>query len=85
MSNLSTRKCAGCSEQFKKDEMIKITQEFLSKKLVLNPDNKTFGRSVYICKKSECIEKAFKKNRVFKSLRTKPDENLKELVDLLVF
>lgn len=50
--------------------MIKITREHASGNVVIEPDSKTFGRSVYLCYNQNCIDTAFKKNRINKVLKT---------------
>ncbi len=63
------RRCIGCQGDYDRDEMFKIMQKFDTKEVILSSSNKDFGRSVYICKNSSCVEKAFKKakgNRVLK-------------------
>ena len=62
------RKCTACSKELSRDKLIKITV------------NNFFGRSAYICKDIDCIEKAFKKGRIFKILKIKQDETLKEKI-----
>ncbi len=57
--------------------MIKITKDFKTKNLIVNPDSLTFGRSAYLCYNTECIENAFKKNRLAKHLKTAVSEELK--------
>lgn len=79
------RKCIGCNEKFDRTSMIRVIKENVSGKIVLNPDNHTFGRSVYICKNKKCMENAFKKGRIFKVLKTKPNETLKEDITNLHF
>ena len=44
------------------------------------PDSKFFGRSAYICKNDKCLETAFKKDKIYKILKTKPAEDLKEKI-----
>lgn len=80
------RKCVGCGELKTRENMIKITKEFQTGKLYVNPNSKTFGRSAYLCYNQSCIEKALKKNklsRVLKSPATTDQtefcEKLKEL------
>jgi predicted RNA-binding protein YlxR (DUF448 family) len=73
------RKCAGCGELKSRNGMIKITKEFLTGKVIVNPDSKTFGRSVYLCYNQNCIEQALKKNRLGKALKT--NEDWKGLLD----
>ena len=63
------RKCVGCGELKSREGMFKITREYKTGKIVLNPDSKTFGRSAYLCYNQSCIEKALKKNRLNKVLK----------------
>ena len=65
------RKCISCGDLKPRDELIKITKDHISKSVVIQPNSKTFGRSVYLCYNQECIDTAFKKNRINKMLRTK--------------
>lgn len=74
------RKCIACNEIKNTDELIKITRDFNSCEIIVNPDNFTFGRSFYICKNENCVENAFKKNKIFKIMKTKPINALKDLV-----
>lgn len=71
------RKCVGCGELKPNDELIKITHDTASNKVVINHDNKIFGRSAYICYNSSCIEAAFKKNKISKALKASVPEDLK--------
>ena len=41
--------------------MIKITRQNPHGDLIINPDSKVFGRSVYLCYNKMCIENALKK------------------------
>ncbi len=69
------RKCAGCGVIKDRNEMIKITN--VHGELVVNPDNKKFGRSVYLCYNNACIENAFKKNKIARILKTSVPQDLK--------
>lgn len=69
------RKCAGCGEIKDRNDMIKITN--VHGELVINPDNKKFGRSVYLCYNNACIENAFKKNKISRILKTSVPQDLK--------
>ena len=53
--------------------MLKLTKDFRSGKVVLNPDSLTFGRSAYLCYNQSCIEKALKKNKLNRVLKTGED------------
>ncbi len=71
------RQCASCREIKNKEDLIKITKNFETDEIQLNQQNEIQGRSVYLCKNEECIEKAFKKNRIEVLLKSKAPENLK--------
>lgn len=69
------RKCVGCGKIKNRQELIKITK--VDDDIIVNPDSKKFGRSVYVCYNNVCIENAFKKNRISKILKTSIPEDLK--------
>lgn len=69
------RKCAGCGVIKDRNELIKITNA--DGELVVNPDSKKFGRSVYLCYNNACIEKAFKKNKISRCLKISVPQELK--------
>jgi len=71
------RKCAGCGKIKDRKDLIKLTRENAHYNVVLNPDNKTFGRSVYLCYNKSCIEAAFKKNKISKILKADIPQDLK--------
>ena len=64
------RKCISCGELKPKEELIKITKEHDSGNIVIQPNSKIFGRSVYLCYNKDCINTAFKKSRINKILKT---------------
>ena len=82
------RKCAACRTIKNRAEMIKITK--LSNGLLkINPSSKELGRSVYVCKNSDCIKKFIKKNMIKTALKytnqaeiERIQEEIKKLVDL---
>ncbi len=71
------RQCASCRKIKNKEDLIKITKDFKTSDVKVNQENKVQGRSVYICKNIECIEKAFKKNKIEQLLKSKCPENIK--------
>lgn len=71
------RKCVGCGKIKNRDEMMKITKQNPHCDIVLNPDAKTFGRSVYLCYNNSCIEDAFRKNKISRALKTPIPQELK--------
>ena len=73
------RKCVGCGELKPRENLIKITKEHISGNIIVEPNSKIFGRSVYLCYNKDCINTALKKNRLNKALKTNKD--LKGLLD----
>lgn len=74
---MSDRKCAGCGKLYNREQMIKITRQNPHGDIVINPDTKIFGRSVYLCYNNACIENAFKKNKISRALKTSVPQELK--------
>lgn len=60
--------------------MMKITKVHDSGDVVVNPSGKEFGRSVYICYSEECLNKALKKGKINKFLKSPIDENTLEKI-----
>ena len=58
------RKCIVCRELKNREKMLKITKRYDTKDLVINPNSKIFGRSVYLCYNRTCIEGALKKGKL---------------------
>lgn len=73
-SSCIERKCTGCMKILPRESLIKITSRHDDKKIIINPDKKTFGRSVYLCYNNDCITKAFKKNKISRFLKVKVSE-----------
>ena len=55
------RKCISCGSLKPKDELIKITKEYKSGNIIIEPNSKIFGRSVYLCYNKDCINTVLKK------------------------
>lgn len=75
------RKCQGCSCLKDRAEMIKITLHKGS--LVINPDSKTLGRSIYVCKNSDCIKTLIKKKRIKSGLKYSNTEQIEAVENKL--
>lgn len=65
------RKCVGCQRKFERTSLIRIMFEASSKNILINPDKKHYGRSVYLCRNDECLKNALKKNKLSKALKKK--------------
>ena len=81
MTKESLRKCIGCGELIPRSSMIKITKEHLTGEVIVNPDSKTFGRSVYLCYNQSCIEQALKKKKINRALKMAMSLDLKGQLD----
>lgn len=77
------RKCIYCGNLKKRSELIKITKETVTGNVVIEPNSKIFGRSVYLCYNQSCIDNAFKKKKINKALNTSADIDKSKLDDLL--
>ena len=75
------RKCVGCGEIKPRSGMIKITKDYSSQELVVNPNSKIFGRSVYLCYNQSCVEQALKKKKLNKALKISMSVDLKGQLD----
>ena len=57
------RKCQGCNQIFDRINLIKITK-LSNGTLKINPSSKELGKSVYVCKNTECIKNFIKRKRL---------------------
>ena len=78
MTNPTIRKCIGCFQDKNRGNMIKITRDSKTNEIFINPNTKIFGRSVYLCYNSSCIEKSFKKSKLAKFLKAALTEEFKQ-------
>ncbi len=81
MTKENLRKCVGCGEIKPREDLIKITKEHSSQEVVVNPNSKTFGRSVYLCYNQNCIEQALKKKKINRALKISMSVDLKGQLD----
>lgn len=78
--NKIKRKCIACNSIKPRTDLIKITQNSQTNEIKIQPDSYFMGRSTYICKNKECVEKAFKKGKLYKILKIKQDESIEEKI-----
>jgi len=64
MPSVVFRKCCACGKILDRQNLIRILKEAKTGKIIINPNNKQFGRSNYICKSEECLKLAIKKKRL---------------------
>ena len=69
VKKIPMRMCNGCMEMKPKKELIRIVK---SSEGILSVDltGKKPGRGAYICKDTQCLEKAIKSKRINKNLET---------------
>lgn len=75
VKKIPMRMCTGCMEMKPKKELIRIVK---SKEGEVSVDltGKKAGRGAYICKDSECLEKAFKTKRLSRNLDVSINEDV---------
>ena len=78
------RKCQACQKLIDRNELIKITK-LQNGTLKINPNNKELGRSVYVCKNSECIKVFIKKKRLKTALKSTNMEEITKIENELSF
>jgi len=69
------RKCIGCMESFPKKELCRIVKN-KDNEIQLDMTGKLNGRGTYICKKTDCLDKAIKTKRLSKSLEAEIPEEI---------
>lgn len=82
------RKCTGCGEMKEKRELIRVVKEpdekdgegavLRSGKISLDLTGRMPGRGAYVCKDTDCFEKARKARRFERSLSCKIPEEIYE-------
>ncbi len=73
------RMCLGCGEMKAKKELIRIVKS-PEGEISLDFTGKKAGRGAYICRSSQCLEKARKGRRLEKSFSCKIDESVYEVM-----
>lgn len=74
-----SRKCTGCGLIFEKDKLLRIVRTGEGT-LSVDKSGSARGRGAYICRNSDCIEKAFKKNGLERSYKIGISPELKERI-----
>lgn len=80
---VKTRQCAGCGEYRDAREMFRIVRT-PEKEIVFDPSGRMNGRGVYLCRNNSCIEKAFSRKGIARSLhlnlQPQTESDLKQLI-----
>lgn len=69
------RMCLGCQEMKPKKELIRVVKS-PDGEISIDLKGKAPGRGAYICRSSECLEKAIKAKRFEKSFEMKIDDQI---------
>ncbi|WP_244833161.1 YlxR family protein [Clostridium sp. BJN0001] len=69
------RMCTGCMEMKPKKELIRIVKNS-DGEVSVDLTGKKSGRGAYICKDSDCLEKAFKTRRLSRNLEIQIDDDI---------
>ncbi len=79
VKKIPQRQCIGCGEMKNKREMIRIIRT-PEENIVIDTSGKKNGRGAYICKSTECLQKAVKSRGLERSLKVSiPQEVYEEL------
>jgi hypothetical protein len=79
------RKCAGCNKTLERTSLIRILKCHKTQQLILQPDANSFGRSLYLCPKTDCLNQILKKKRIQRVLKTDlPEEIIENIKDLII-
>lgn len=71
------RRCTGCFEMKNKKELIRIVRNS-DDEINIDLTGKAQGRGAYICKKTECLEKALKSKGLERSFKCAVDKEVYE-------
>ena len=72
---IPVRTCAGCGRKKEKCLLLRIVRT-PDGRILADPDGCKAGRGAYLCKETGCLEKARKKKRLSRSLKTAVPEDL---------
>lgn len=75
VKKIPLRMCTGCMEMKPKKELIRIVKT-PEGEVSVDLTGKKSGRGAYICKSTECLEKAFKTKRLSRNLEVSISEEI---------
>lgn len=77
------RTCTGCSQVKEKSEMLRVVKT-PEGDIKYDLKGKVSGRGAYVCYDKNCVEMAFEKKRLSKTLKTDVSTNLKDDIISLI-
>ena len=72
---IPTRRCVGCGEHFPKMELIRVVRS-PEGVFSLDATGRAAGRGAYLCKKTECLQRAKKTKRLEAAFSSKIEEDV---------
>ena len=75
VKKIPMRMCNGCMEMKPKKELIRVVKTN-EEEVLVDLTGKKSGRGAYVCKRIECLEKAFKAKRLNKNLQTNISDDI---------
>lgn len=75
IKKIPLRMCTGCMEMKPKKELIRVVKS-PEGEVSVDLTGKKAGRGAYVCKSSQCLEKAFKAKRLGRNLDTPINEDV---------
>lgn len=73
MSHIPERMCVGCRKMYPKSELVKLVAA--DEGIVVDKNQKLFGRGAYVCKNAACIALAKKKKALSRQLKVQVAES----------
>ncbi|MGL5353207.1 MAG: RNase P modulator RnpM [Clostridium sp.] len=75
VKKIPLRMCTGCMEMKPKKELIRVVKS-PEGEVSVDLTGKKSGRGAYVCKETQCLEKAFKAKRLSRNLDTPISEEV---------
>lgn len=66
------RICQSCRDCKPQAQLLRLTVDYKTQIVHINNSNKVFGRSAYLCKSTDCLNKLLKGNRLKNALTGRP-------------
>ncbi len=73
------RTCVGCGEEFGRKNLVRIVRT-PSGDVAVDDGGRSPGRGVYLCRKTDCVLKAKKRNALARSLRVSVPEEIWDII-----
>ena len=74
---IPVRTCIGCGKKCGKQELIRIVRTSEGA-ILIDPEQKQNGRSVYLCRQMSCLEKAQKRRGLERGLKMPAGSEIRE-------